>query len=299
MISLTRRSVLAASAIAATACVQTPEPAPGTKPALFLIGDSTIRNGYRDNGETAGQFGWGHMMKYYFDTSRIHVVNDAMGGTSSKSYLESPTLWALVEPMIRPGDFVLVAFGHNDGPSTGTGNGDELQERTRKLNAEGKPDANGTPVTAQVQSFGWYMRQYVQKIRAKGATPIVLSLIPRNIWKEGKVTRNTPGYASWAREAAAQEGVMFVPLNDMIADKYDAIGKDKVTLDFFPPKEVVHPNWSGAAFNAACVADGIRKLDTPLKQYLVRAPKVPATPDVIPPAVGDMGPSARLPAERQ
>src|SRR5215470_517465 len=93
-----------------------------SKPTLFLIGDSTVRNGSWDNGATMGQWGWGHILHYYFDTTRITIVNDAMGGTSSRSFQESPTLWALVIPKVRKGDFVMMQFGHNDGPSSGRGN---------------------------------------------------------------------------------------------------------------------------------------------------------------------------------
>lgn len=270
------------------------------KPALFLIGDSTIRNGYNDNGETAGQFGWGHMMKYHFDTRRIDVVNDAMGGTSSRSYLVSPTLWGLVEPMLRPGDYVLVAFGHNDSGASARGNGDEIVPRPPA--PQRPPGATPLPPVPQgemMHSFGWYMRQYIKLIRARGAHPIVLSLIPRNRWRDGKVIRNDADYALWASQAAEQEKAPFIPLNTIIADRYDALGQDKVTADFFPPKEVVHPNWTGAAFNAACTVEGLKALKSPLAGFLVSAPRVPLTPDVVPPAKGELGPSAREPRSRR
>src|SRR5437764_15424792 len=94
-------------------------------------------------------------------------------------------------------------------------------------------------------SFGWYMRQYIQQIKAKGATPIVLSLIPRNRWTGGKVNRNTNDYALWARQAGAQENVAFIPLNDLIADEYDRPGKEKVQSEPIPPNEAVHPSLAG------------------------------------------------------
>jgi rhamnogalacturonan acetylesterase len=276
------------------------------KPVLFLIGDSTIRNGYNDNGETAGQFGWGHMLHYYFDTSRIDVVNDAMGGTSSRSFQTSPDLWPNVLRMIRAGDFVLMAFGHNDSRSTLRGNADETGPApapvaTNKTGATaGQPGTAQTPGAApvEVHSFGWYMREYIKQIRAKGATPVVLSLIPRNRWTQGKVNRNSADYALWARQAAEQEQALFIPLNDMIADRYDVLGETTVTTDLFPPNEKVHPNWAGASLNAGIVIEGLKALNTPLKAYLVSAPKVPTEPDIIPPAKGELGPKALRPATR-
>ncbi len=305
MTGWTRRFWLAAACGLAVASAF-PATAQDNKPALFLIGDSTMRNGSRDNGETAGQFGWGHMLHYFFDTSRIDVVNDAMGGTSSRSYQQSPTLWPNVLRMIRPGDYVLMAFGHNDSRASLPGNGDEegpappQPQRNATGATAGQP---GTALTAGAQptmihSFGWYMRQYIEQVRAKGATPIVLSLIPRNRWADGKVNRNDKDYALWARQAAEQEHVQFIPLNDMIADKYDGLGQDKVASTLFPPNEAVHPNWAGAVINAQTVVEGLKTLDTPLKGYLLPNPQVPATPDVVPPQVGEMGPKALAPVTR-
>jgi rhamnogalacturonan acetylesterase len=269
-------------------------------PALFLIGDSTIRNGSFDNGATAGQFGWGHMIKFYFDTSRIYVVNDAMGGTSSRSFQTSPNLWPMVLAKIQPGDYVLMAFGHNDSRASLRGNGDETQMlpvvTSRRRGSPATAPATTPAPTEPAHSFGWYMRQYIEQTRAKGATPIVLSLIPRNRWTAGKVNRNTNDYALWARQAAEQEKAAFIPLNDLIADEYDKLGMEKVQAELFPPGEAVHPNWAGAALNAKIVVDAIKDLkDCDLKEYLVANPKVPRTPDVTPPDHGDPGPSGHLP----
>src|SRR5438552_10270600 len=88
----------------------TPSPAAG-RPTLFLIGDSTVRNGRGDGSN--GQWGWGEPIIDYFDAARINVVNRAVGGLSSRTYL---TLghWSRVMAMLKPGDFVMMQFGHND-----------------------------------------------------------------------------------------------------------------------------------------------------------------------------------------
>jgi len=299
--SFTRRFFLrAACATIALALCMVTQPAsaqtlPATaavnpkKPALFLIGDSTIRNGSLDNGATAGQFGWGHMLHYYFDTSRIYVVNDAMGGTSSRSFQTSPNLWPLVLQKMQPGDFIIMAFGHNDSSASIRGNGDETQPFTGR----------GATPGAVMHSFGWYMRQYIEQARDKGATPIVCSLIPRNRWNAGKVNRNTNDYSLWAKQAADQDKALYFPLNDMIADKYDKLGMEEVQAKLFPPNEAVHPNWAGAKVNAETVVEGIKALkDCPLKDYLLADPKCPDTPDIKSPARGEMGPTALAPVER-
>lgn len=293
-----RRSFLGGAACAA-ALPSALRAAPADKPALFLIGDSTVRNGTHDNGATAGQFGWGRMMKYYFDTGRIFVVNDAMGGTSSRSFQVSPDLWGKVLPMIRPGDYVMMQFGHNDSRGSLRGNGDETGPLPPQRPRPGSPAPAADAAPEMVHSFGWYMRQYVRQTRAKGATPIILSLIPRNRWTDGKVNRNGSDYALWARQAAIREHALFIPLNDLVADRYDALGQAKVTAGLFPPNETVHPNWAGSALNAACVIEGLKRLGTPLEAYFRKRPSVPANPDIVPPAAGEMGPSAMEPVARR
>ena len=76
--------------------------------------------------------------------------------------------------------------------------------------------------------------------KAKGAIPIVLSLIPRNDWKDGKVLRAFPGYGQMAKDAAQSGGAAFVDLNGITADKYDALGEAAVKPFF--PNEHTHTN---------------------------------------------------------
>jgi lysophospholipase L1-like esterase len=273
--------LLAATAFAAAPAATPPKPDPNHKPTIWLIGDSTVRNGSFDNGATAGQWGWGHLLHYYFDTSKVNVVNDAMGGTSSKSFQENPNLWPLVIAKVQPGDYVLMQFGHNDA-GTPKGNGDETTPATGR----------GAQPGAVNHTFGWYMRQYIEQVKAKGATPIVCSLIPRNNWSPDgkKINRGDTSFGLWAKQAAEQEHVPFLPLNTIIADKYDQLGKQKVTADLFPPGEGTHPNWAGAKLNAECVVEGLKQIDSPLKAFLLPDPKVPDKADITPSTYGELGP---------
>jgi len=169
------------------------EPANPALPSLFLIGDSTVRNG-QGNGADA-QWGWGDLLAPYFDTSKINVVNRALGGTSSRTFYRDQ--WARVLARLKPGDFVIMQFGHNDGGAindtnrargTIKGVGDETQEIDNLI----------TKKHEVVHSFGWYEKQIILEARTKGAMPVVCSLIPRNNWKEGAVIRNKNDYAGWA-----------------------------------------------------------------------------------------------------
>src|SRR4051794_33678977 len=79
--------------------------APATNPSLptlWLVGDSTVRNGSGTGGN--GQWGWGDRIARYFDTSRINVINRARGGRSSRTF-QSEGLWDAVLKDSKPGDF--------------------------------------------------------------------------------------------------------------------------------------------------------------------------------------------------
>jgi hypothetical protein len=65
-----------------------PVPKDAKLPTLFLVGDSTVRNGQGNGG--GGQWGWGEPLVDYFDAVKINVVNRAIGGLSSRTYMNGP-----------------------------------------------------------------------------------------------------------------------------------------------------------------------------------------------------------------
>ena len=146
-------------------------------------------------------------------------------------------------------------FGHNDGGSPTTsyraslkGNGDETREVEN-------PNTHQKEV---IQSYGWYLRKYIADTKAKGATPIVLSMVPRNDWENGKVSRASQGYGKWALEAAQSQNALFLDLNEISARHYEALGQEKVK-EFFP-QEHTHTNATGAELNARSVIEGLKGL---------------------------------------
>ena len=231
-------------------------------PTVFLIGDSTVRNGQGDG--AGGQWGWGEPLAAYFDADKISMVNRALGGTSSRTYLTGGS-WDKVLALLKPGDYVIMQFGHNDGGplnddtrARGTikGIGDETQEIDNLL----------THQHEVVHSYGWYLRKFTADTRARGATPIVCSLVPRKIWADGRIARNAPDYAGWAAAVAAAEHAAFIDLNEIIAAQYDRLGPEKVEPLFADPR--THTSWAGAELNAASVIAGLKTLEkNPLAPY--------------------------------
>lgn len=243
---------------------------PQDKPTLFLIGDSTVKNG-RDDGQNKGalgQWGWGHFLGDYFDSNKITVEDDALGGTSSRTFMTNPKLWPTVLAKIKPGDFVMMQFGANDANAIN----DSTRARGTFKNNSDTSVAIHNMLTKQdevVHSFGWYIRKFISDTKAKGGTAIVCSLIPRNNFKDGKVLRADKGYGLWSKQAAEQGGASFLPLNDIIADDYDKEGQAAVTAKYFTAPETLHTNEGGAKFNAFAVVQGIKGLtDSKLKDYL-------------------------------
>lgn len=225
------------------------------KPVLYLIGDSTVKNG-KGRGD-GGLWGWGNYLGNYFDTTKISVENDALGGTSSRTF-QSMGLWDKVLAKIQPGDYVIMQFGHNDSSplddtarARGTikGTGDEQKEIYNPIRK----------MQEVVHTYGWYMRKFVNEAKAKGATAIIVSPIPRNSWKDGKINRNNvDSYGSWSKEVAAQTGAYFIDLNQLIADIYDKEGESKVASTYFGTTDHTHTIQAGAELNAQCVANGIK-----------------------------------------
>lgn len=228
---------------------------PKSKPSLFLVGDSTVKNG-SGRGEK-GLWGWGDFLHEQFDTTKIHIENHARGGRSSRTF-QTEGLWDNVLSKLKQGDYVIIQFGHNDAGAINDtlrargsirGIGDETAEIDNLI----------TKKHEVVHSYGWYMRKYIRDVKEKGATPIVCSLVARNIWKDGKVVRAHDSYAAWAQQIAQAEEALFIDLNDLVATRYEELGSDVVKTKLFI-EDHTHTTQEGAKINAALVAKGIRDL---------------------------------------
>ena len=231
------------------------------KPTLYIIGDSTVRNQ-----DSLGQRGWGSHIAKYLDTSKISVSNQAQAGRSTRTFIKEGR-WDRVLSTLKSGDYVMMQFGHNEGSKPDTsrrgyrgvlrGIGEDSVVLTWPNNS-----------IEVVHSYGWYIRKFIKDAKAKGAIPIVLSMIPRNEFKEGKVDRADKDYGLWAKQAAEQEGAYFIDLNSITADKYDKLGPEE-TKKFFPGDHT-HTNPAGADVNAQSVVEGLRmQKKISLNKYLL------------------------------
>jgi len=248
------------------------------KPVLFFTGDSTVKNA--DNADD-GMWGWASQAATVFDESKITLFNAARAGRSTRSFLREG-LWDEVYNSLQPGDFVTIQFGHNDicpitdQKARGVIPGTQDTLHVYKLD-------NGTYEV--VYSFGWYLRKFIDDVREKGATPILVSLTPRNEWPGGKVERRDDSYGRWYREVVEQTGVEFIDMHNLSADFLDkkfavkslpadkeqakarvAAIKEKAGKYF--KKDHTHASKLGAQMNAQSMARGLRASKSELSKYL-------------------------------
>jgi rhamnogalacturonan acetylesterase len=232
---------------------------------LFLIGDSTVKNGSGKGGD--GLWGWGTVLPELFDTTKIKIHNHAIGGRSSRTFLTEGR-WEKVLAQLQPGDYVIMQFGHNDGGAINDttrargsikGIGNETEEIDNLM----------TKKHEVVYTYGYYMRKYIDEAKAKGAIPIVCSPVPRNIFKDGKIERSEGSYRLWSKQVAQTNGADFIDLFELIAKRYDALGPEKVQADLFTAKDHTHTTEAGARVNAQEVVAGIKDLKkNKLKKYI-------------------------------
>jgi lysophospholipase L1-like esterase len=238
-------------------------------PQLFVAGDSTSSE-YKPNPKN--QQGWGAVLQPLFDESKLRVVDVARGGRSSRTFITEGH-WDRMLGDVHPGDFVIIQFGHNDSGALNQ----EPAGSTRPLRARGTIPGIGdeaeeidnviTGKHETVRSFGWYLRKMIADTRARGATPILLTLTKTNSWKDGRIPCAADSYRLWTWQTAIREKVAFVDLTRLIADRFQREGADAVTAQFID--DTVHTNIAGAEANAKDVVAGLRAIkELPLRSML-------------------------------
>jgi len=140
----------------------TPLPA-GKK--IYIVGDSTVCS-FTDN-YYLPRYGYGTQLAEYLNVTSDQIVNLAMSGRSSKSFL-SEANYTTLKNSIAEGDYLIIGFGHNDEKSA---------EPARFT------DPNGTITqqsTEKGTSLKWNINEYYIKLaKDKGATPILCTPITR------------------------------------------------------------------------------------------------------------------------
>ncbi len=149
---------------------------------IFICGDSTAAT-YAP--ERAPITGWGQVLGEFIPG--VNIVNKAMGGRSTKSFLSEGRLVA-IEKDIQPGDLLLIQFTHND-------TSDLVWRHT-------------DPHT----SFAANLEIFVDTARMHGAIPVLMTPIPRRYWRNGELIDAHGEYPDAIRRVAMQKGVSLLEI---------------------------------------------------------------------------------------
>ena len=234
-------------------------------PTIFIVGDSTARNG--------ADLGWGDHFAHCFDPTKVNVANRAIAGRSARSYINEGS-WDKVLAELKPGDYVLLQWGHNDGDNPqgpdfkgrgeGKGTGDESTEIPIMMPYKAGPLVGKT--TETVHTYGWYYRKYIADTRAKGATPILLTVTIRNIWTVGpdgkQHIERDMGYRDYDFQIAAAEKVPIADMATVEADYLEPLGPEKTASLF--PIDHTHTSTEGADIAAGAVIESLYRIGSRL-----------------------------------
>ncbi len=166
--------------------------------SIYVVGDSTVQT-YKDN--VYPQTGWGQVLGYFFDASRVNVLNYAIGGRSSRTFIEEGRLDE-VKGKLQKGDFLFVQFGHND------------------------RDYSKAARYVEPSQFSGYIQKYVDAGQAKGANVVLVSPMnlngSRNVFSTGSNNYDARGMM---QTVAKNNKIPFVDLNMKSYNTYNTTYK--------------------------------------------------------------------------
>jgi len=243
-------SFVAATTGNATAQQVLPNNSSENKITVFTIGDSTMAD---KKAEVAPETGWCQAFPAFVDQSVV-IKNRAVNGRSSKSFITEGR-WKAVRDSLKPGDYVLIQFGHND---------QKIQDTARYAE----------PFT----TYRSNLASFVKETREKGATPILFTSIVRRKFENGFLIDTHGNYPEVVRQLATEMNVPLVDLQLLTAGAVTALGEEaskKIYLwtpptDKFPQgrKDDTHLCVEGANLVAKLAAQQLALLDNSLARRI-------------------------------
>jgi len=216
------------------------------EPVIYLAGDSTMVDQ-----DVEPWTSWGQQLPRFFQPG-IVVANHAESGESSNSFI-SEQRFAKIMSLIKPGDWFFVQFAHNDQK-----NGPDFPEKYRAI-----------------------MTGFVTQVRAKGATPVIVTAMNRDSFDaDGHIIQTLGPYPQIAREVAAATNTALIDLNAMSKTMFEAMGPEGANRAFMKFKagsypgvehdisDSTHFNNYGAYELARCIVQGIRDNKLPIAKFL-------------------------------
>ncbi|KAF9731766.1 hypothetical protein PMIN06_007690 [Paraphaeosphaeria minitans] len=229
-------------------------------PTIYLAGDSTMAKSGANDGSTDG---WGPYLSRYVT---VPVVNKAIGGRSARSYSNEGRFTEIAN-LVKSGDIVVIEFGHNDGgsPNSASDNGRSDCPGTGEETCTSGKDGS------TVYTFGHYVKAAAKTYIAKGATVVVSSQTPNNLWEGGSFSTSAPRFVAYAAQAGKEvgSGASFVDHFQAVLNAYRKLGNAGTNALY--PKDHTHTSPAGADLSAQAFAQAIKlKLNgtTPIAPYV-------------------------------
>jgi len=207
-------------------------------PTIFLLGDSTVCDQPLEPYAS-----WGQMLTRFFGDG-VAIANHAESGESLRSSLGAKRLEKVLS-LIKPGDYLLIQYAHNDEKEKGEGVG-------------------------AFTSFKTDLKHFVESARQKGANPVLITPVQRRTFDaNGKITNSHGDYPEAVRQAAKEENVPLIDLNASSKELYETLGKDGSGILFKQGDGTHHDNY-GAYELAKCIVEGIKANKLSIAKYLVK-----------------------------
>ena len=218
-------------------------------PTVFISGDSTVTD-Y----DVEPYASWGQIIPRFFNEG-VSFANYAESGARLDSFKERGRLEKILSE-VRPGDWVMIEFGHND----------------QKLRGPGK---------GAYYFYMTHLKEYIDEVRSRGAYPVLLTPTCRRFFDdEGKIISTHEDYPEAMKFIAQKENVPLIDLQEMTRILYETLGVEDSKHAFvqYPAgtypgqkedlKDNTHFNPYGAYEIAKCVIEGMKQIDLPLTQYI-------------------------------
>lgn len=234
-----------------------------TATTIFLCGNSTVVD--QDSEPWAS---WGQMIPRWFDSS-IAISNHAESGLTARTFLGGNRLEKILT-MMRPGDYVVCEFGHND----------EKEHR---------------PGDGAWYHYVYNLKIFIDKVRQAGGHIIFCTPTQRRAWQsDNQHILDTHGdFPAAMCSVAEREQVPVIDLNGMTRTFFETLGFEgsKKALVHYPAHtypnqdkplaDNTHFNPYGAYEVAKMVVMGMKQLRLPLVEHLLTDWKDydPAAPD--------------------
>ncbi|MBE8723051.1 rhamnogalacturonan acetylesterase [Sphingobacterium pedocola] len=192
---------------------------------IYLIGDSTVADYALEEGYMEKRYplvGWGQLLQPLLvedsllqlkhligNAQQVRVDDRAKGGRSTRTFFQEGR-WRSIVENLKPGDIVMIQFGHNDG---------SVAHPERYVDTTGYKE---------------FLRLFISQTRQKKGLPILLTPVARNYpWKEGMLHNVHGDYPDAVKKIAAEMSVPLIDLNEISMNFFNSKGKEYVTKNYF------------------------------------------------------------------